>query len=234
MNGFIYTLSDPRTGSIRYVGQTVRKPNRRFIEHLNKNRLKRNTYKNNWLNELLQISLLPIMDILIEAPVEYLNDLETYWLDYFKVNGSPLTNVYFTAGNPPERNMYVVKEHSGRFKKGHQMSEDARQKQLAAVKGNSFCKGFKHSDETKKNMSLALIGKKQSKELVAKRTAKVVKEWIIIYPDGKREDIVNLHRFCIENNLESSCMRRVALGKYSNHKGFKCERKIKSNVSSEI
>ena len=32
--GSIYTLSDPITGLVRYVGQTIVKPENRYVQHI--------------------------------------------------------------------------------------------------------------------------------------------------------------------------------------------------------
>lgn len=43
----------------------------------------------------------------------------------------------------------------------------------------------------------------------------------ITRPDGSEEDIVNLRRFCRENNLSSSTMYKVLSGKQDQHRGFR-------------
>jgi len=48
------------------------------------------------------------------------------------------------------------------------------------------------------------------------------KKWHIIDPDGNEITVINLKKFCRENGLIDTTMRRVALGLYANHKGWKC------------
>lgn len=50
-----------------------------------------------------------------------------------------------------------------------------------------------------------------------------VKQWIVTDPNGTSKLIVNLRHFCKENRLNPVGMRRVALGKYLQHKGWRCE-----------
>jgi hypothetical protein len=46
--------------------------------------------------------------------------------------------------------------------------------------------------------------------------------WVITFPDGQQETIVNLREFCRTNNLNQSSMWRVSRGQSSKHKGFAC------------
>ncbi len=92
---FIYTLSDPRTNKIRYIGQT-NNPNNRLKRHLQKSYLEKydkNTYKSNWIKSLLKENVFPVMEILDEGTKENINDLEIYWIAQFKTWGFKLTNL---------------------------------------------------------------------------------------------------------------------------------------------
>lgn len=46
--------------------------------------------------------------------------------------------------------------------------------------------------------------------------------YLIIYPDGKKETIFNLNKFCKDNDLHQAAMWRVSSGAQNKHKGFKC------------
>ena len=59
---FIYLLKDPITLDIKYIGKSD-DPNNRLTEHIRKSKYK-NTYKNNWINGLLESGNLPIMEII--------------------------------------------------------------------------------------------------------------------------------------------------------------------------
>ena len=54
------------------------------------------------------------------------------------------------------------------------------------------------------------------------------KSYIVTYPDGHKEIIKNLAKFCRENDLDPSAMFLVWKGKYKHHHNFKC-RKIEEN-----
>ena len=55
---YIYTLTDPITNQVRYVGKTKNLKQRRH-NHLNKC-LDKNTHKRNWINSLRKIEKRPI------------------------------------------------------------------------------------------------------------------------------------------------------------------------------
>lgn len=52
-----------------------------------------------------------------------------------------------------------------------------------------------------------------------------IKEWIVTHPNGKIEEVYNLHDFCREHNLRASNMVAVATGRYAHAKHFICEYK---------
>lgn len=49
-------------------------------------------------------------------------------------------------------------------------------------------------------------------------------DWIIFFPDGNKQNIRNLKKFCLENGLSPSAMSRVAKGEVRQHKGYRCEK----------
>jgi len=62
---FIYTLSDPNTGLVRYIGKTnnIRK---RLSSHLSNNHLSSSTKKNNWIISLLRNSQIPVLMVVMD------------------------------------------------------------------------------------------------------------------------------------------------------------------------
>jgi hypothetical protein len=80
--------------------------------------------------------------------------------------------------------------------------------------GGDGLTGPRHSKEWKEKLS-----KRNSEpEFVQKRS----KSWIITYPNGLKETIKNLKKFCRDYNLNYTTMQFVARGLYgcSQHKGF--------------
>jgi group I intron endonuclease len=53
---------------------------------------------------------------------------------------------------------------------------------------------------------------------------KLRKSFIVTSPKGELTYVLNLKKFCRENNLCKTAMLSVSNGKFSNHKGWKCKR----------
>jgi len=93
---YIYSLSDPITNEIRYIGQT-NNINRRFNGHLsssiNKNNKQYNTHKCSWIRKLLTNNLKPIISIIetIDTLIES-NIRENYHIEKLTSEGIRLTN----------------------------------------------------------------------------------------------------------------------------------------------
>jgi group I intron endonuclease len=138
---FIYGLVDPRTGQLRYVGQTscgMRRPQ----QHAKPWSLKAapHTHKSRWINSLVCDGLM--YEIVILEVTEKLNEAERFWLAYLRSHHN-LTNA--TVGG--EIGM-----------RGFKHSAEARQKMSAARIGGP---GFRsnHSTTSRKKMSEAHQGK---------------------------------------------------------------------------
>ena len=93
---YIYSLSDPITNEIRYVGQT-NNLKIRYNQHLNKSCDEKNpqynTYKSRWIRKLLSNNLKPIISILETVnTLEESNLRENYYIEKFTNEGIKLTN----------------------------------------------------------------------------------------------------------------------------------------------
>lgn len=86
----VYTLTDPRTGGVRYVGAT-RNVARRFHEH-RFSKYSDGQPRGVWLAELRALGLRPICDVLETAKGPGY-DLERKWIAYYLACGAELTNV---------------------------------------------------------------------------------------------------------------------------------------------
>ena len=87
---FIYTLSDPNTNEIRYVGKS-NDLKYRLKKHINESKNKR-THKEKWINTLINEGLTPIIEILDIVNENEWSFYETYWISQFKTWGFELTN----------------------------------------------------------------------------------------------------------------------------------------------
>lgn len=90
---YIYTLKDPFTHEIRYVGKTKSKLNRRLNQHCSKQNLKNKSHNVNWIKSILSRNSKPIieeLDFIKESEWEF---FEQYWIEQFLQWGFNLTNL---------------------------------------------------------------------------------------------------------------------------------------------
>ena len=76
---FIYTLIDPITDEVRYVGKSI-KPERRYREHLT---VDSNTHKSAWIKSLLKKGMEPTLKIIEECDEGNWSDREKYWVSQY-------------------------------------------------------------------------------------------------------------------------------------------------------
>lgn len=88
-------------------------------------------------------------------------------------------------------------------------------------------KGTKLPKEWCENVSKAMKGKKRGSmsEDQKQKLSKFFEEtWIVIDPEGNKQVITNLKKFCKDNGLCRSGMWAVSCGRYTQHKGWKCQK----------
>ena len=96
----IYTLTDPETNQIRYVGAT-NNPKRRLAAHSTLSRHVKNSYHlSRWLVQILSKNKKPIMGIIETFPYDYKTweVRENFWINFYRQRGFDLTNT--KAGGP--------------------------------------------------------------------------------------------------------------------------------------
>lgn len=86
----IYTLSDPITNEVRYVGK-ANNVSQRYMAHLNRAR-KHQTHKWSWIQSLKKKGLKPIIDVIDIVDIEDWIFWETYWIAQMKQWGFNLVN----------------------------------------------------------------------------------------------------------------------------------------------
>lgn len=132
---FIYSLSDPDTKKVRYIGKS-NEPERRFLRHL-KDAHKKTSHKACWIFSLQERGKRPVLAILREVPSDDWQLWETEYISVFRECGDDLTNIADGGEGP---------------------SSEICKKISAAGVGNSYAKGFKHSAETRAKISAGLQG----------------------------------------------------------------------------
>jgi len=88
----IYTLNDPMTNEIKYVGQTCRTLQTRLTEHIRD--AKNNIYKYRWIEKLKRNNLKPTINLIIDKlSKEECNNLEIRLIKEYKEAGHKLVNL---------------------------------------------------------------------------------------------------------------------------------------------
>lgn len=131
---YIYTLIDPITNQIRYIGK-ANNPQERYKNHKNRCRDK-NTHKRNWINKLRLKNIYPDIEIIDKVPLSDWHYWEKFWISYYKFIGCNLIN--YTSGGDG-----LTFGNKTSFKKGQ----------------ISWNKGKKHDITTKNKISNSLKGK---------------------------------------------------------------------------
>lgn len=130
MKIYIYTLKDPTTNNIRYVGQT-NNLKRRLNKHItNSKSLKDNRHISNWIRSL---SCSPIMDIIEVCDYPIRNERENYWINHYKDEGCDLCNSSKGGAGAGISNKNCL---------GRTVSEETRVKISIANKGRVRKKGM--------------------------------------------------------------------------------------------
>ncbi|MCX6218321.1 GIY-YIG nuclease family protein [Spirosoma sp.] len=114
---FIYALSCPTSGDIRYIG----KADCLFLRlksHLNEAN-KRGNYRRHWIKSLVDDGLIPEIEIIDECPIEEWGFWEQHYIDLFRSWGLNLVNT--AAGG-----------------KGGRVSFEANEKRKASLRGQRF------------------------------------------------------------------------------------------------
>lgn len=167
-NVFIYSLSDPNTLEIRYIGK-ANDLKYRFWAHLHeaKNDL-RNQHKCNWIKKLLKEGKKPIIDVIEEVSFENWEECEKFWITQIKAWGFNLLNK--TEGGECgviSQNCKVALANSkkrghikGQFKHSEETKAKIREKRALQkiteeqkIKTSQSLKGVKKTDEHRKKIS---------------------------------------------------------------------------------
>jgi len=84
MKVYIYSLNDPDSLSVRYIGKTMNLK-KRLSSHINEaKRCKGRRYVLNWIKSLLDINKKPIINIIEECTQDNWEEKERYWVDHYR------------------------------------------------------------------------------------------------------------------------------------------------------
>lgn len=137
---YIYGLTDPETGAVRYIGKSIR-PLERFANHMNE---KSNCHRSHWLQSLKARGLEPGLVIFEEVSGAWpWQEAERYWIARGRRLGWPLTNNTSGGDGVPD------------------LHPEARAKIATTWKGR------KHTPETLEKMRVASASRRHTPETKA-------------------------------------------------------------------
>lgn len=180
----IYGLIDPRDGTVRYIGKTVRFMRQRLNHHETDKAV---NLRCNWLRKLKRLGLRARIVPLIETTVELGDEEEMALIGGIRAAGGQLLNMTFGGEGFVGRRMSAkqIEDHRQR-NLGKTLSEEHRRKISVAHMGKTiglrqrqkigdFHRGHKCSDITRKRMSesIKLQWGSLTSEEKAKRIEKV-------------------------------------------------------------
>jgi len=180
----IYTLSDPRSGEIRYVGKTTDSLSGRLRNHKNESK-KTRSYKNNWVASLLVSGVCPVIEELEKISSfrdQDWQDAERFWISYLRMLGFRLVN-----------------SESGGWG-GKKMSPETRLKMSMSKVGK------KQSAQHVENNRLARKGKKLSPEKLAALTVR----WNSPEVRAKKSAALTGRKFSAERKANISKAKKAA------------------------
>ena len=94
---FIYSLSDPDTNEVRYIGKANNLKYRLWAHiHEAKHDL-RNQHKCNWIKTLLDKDKKPVIDVIEEVSMDDWQSCEIYWISQFTAWGFNLINKFMIS-----------------------------------------------------------------------------------------------------------------------------------------
>lgn len=208
MKVLIYTLSDPFTKEIRYIGKTNQMLLKRLNGHIQDAKIRKSkTHNSNWIYSLILKNQKPIIELLDEVNENTAWQLiEQYWISQFKCWGFNLLNT--TIGGDGFQGSKRTKEACIKtsislkksYKEGRRIiTEELKEANRIRMTGRIV------SEETKDKIRKANLGKTYSYESRSKKFKKVyqfdlnnnfIREWdslteASIYIKGTKGNISN-------------------------------------------
>ena len=220
--GIIYKATNKINGKV-YIGQTIRGLHERKRKHCYS---KHKTYFHNAIKKYGKDNF--EWEILEKCSQSSLNQKEIYYIKkynsvekgYNLMAGGGIQSGWNHSEEAKNKMSVKIKEwykDNEHPNKGRVWSKEVRDKMSLAKKD------FKPSRKQRKEHSLRMRGSGNPMYGMSGKLAPASKKYIVITPENKELLVHGLHRFCKDNNINSSCMVRVAKGLQRKHKGYKCK-----------
>lgn len=133
---FIYSLSDPLTGEIRYIGK-ANNPKKRILDHVKEGKTSNKSHKISWVKSLISKDLMPIVEIVDEVPKSEWEFWETFWISQFKAWEFKLTNISPGGYNNNYKRSSETKQKMRKSKLGSKLPIEHRNKISESIKVKS-------------------------------------------------------------------------------------------------
>lgn len=177
-SAFIYTLSEPHTRKVRYVGKTFN-PKARFSEHIHRAKRGGKSHVYCWIRTVLLAGEYPIMDVIEvfhENEISDWEQAERFWIETLRFYGCHLTNLD-SGGGSGRRASLSTRMKIGAYSKKRVHSTETKAKIAASCKARMTdaekehlrvkCTGWNQSEETKLRIAASKIGKKRPEHVNA-------------------------------------------------------------------
>lgn len=162
---FIYVLCEPDTEEIRYVGKSD-DPIKRFWQHLSDYT---KSYRASWIKSLKAKNKQPKLKIIDEVPIEYWQQWEVAYIQFFTESGCMLVNG--TLGGDGTIATPEVRQKISKALTGKKRSDETKAKCAEGSRGNRNKRGKKVSPEGCKRISQGHLGILRTPEAIEKSAA---------------------------------------------------------------
>jgi len=206
MDTIIYTLSDPITKEVKYIGKTKSSLKYRLSQHIHDSLNNgTGTHKKAWIKGLLLKGLLPSIEILDVVKINMCwKNLEQYWIAQFKAWGYDLVNM--TAGG--DGNQKQIMSEESKLKRSKALKGKKRPEYVIQKIKQSHL-GKKLSDTTKEKIRKHNLGKIQSEETKSKRHKAV----LLVNSDGSFKEYSSIQEAALANNCRRGQISNVCRGR---------------------
>jgi hypothetical protein len=165
---YIYSLNDPITNEIRYIGKTIQPLKNRLKCHLHPNKNDK-THRANWILNLKNNGLKPTINLIEECSDSNWVEREIYWIDYYS-KLTELTN-HSKGGNGGHIVKISTREKLSIIYKEKWKNEEYR------TKMSEMTKKLWENEELKKNRSDEYKLKWKNEEYRTKMSEMTKKLW---------------------------------------------------------
>lgn len=240
MIGIIYKVTNIVNGKI-YIGQTTKSLNTRKLSHINDSlAIRDNLY---FHNAIRKYGINNFKWEVLEscASKEELDDMEFHFIKQF--NSKAPAGYNMTEGGGGMLGYIITEEHRKNLSDSHKgyIHTDQQKERIS-----NALKGRKLSEDAKKRLSKSKMGEKNPmygikgpnnhsygitppKHVFDALVKRMSQQYVVVFPDGHEEEIINLSAFCRKYKLNKGNLCSTAHGRRSHHKGFKCHKMEKIN-----